>query len=78
MASKYCPKCGSIISTNGIPNFCYYGCGSLADQPVLPPFHSAAEREAVIEEAKREFEARKKIQPEAIKIEPGRLQMRLF
>lgn len=78
MASKYCPKCGNIISTNGIPNFCYYGCGSLSEQPILPPFSSAEEREAVIKKAKKEFETRKNIQPAAIEIEPGRLQMRLF
>ncbi len=36
MPSKYCPKCGKIISSNYVPNYCPWGCGSLKDQPLIP------------------------------------------
>lgn len=36
MPSKYCPHCGRIISSNNIPNYCVWGCGSLKDQPLIP------------------------------------------
>lgn len=36
MPSKWCPKCGRITSVTGSPNFCAWGCGSLADEPLLP------------------------------------------
>ena len=38
MVSKYCPKCGQITSTSFYPNYCGNGCGSLADEPVLPDY----------------------------------------
>ena len=36
MPSKYCPKCGKIVSANYIPYYCAWGCGSLKDQPLIP------------------------------------------
>lgn len=79
MASKFCPHCESIISTNGVPNFCYYGCGSLAEQPILPAFNTMEERSKIIEEAKREYKERQN-KKEALftDLGNGRLQMRLF
>lgn len=35
MPSKYCPKCERIVSSNHIPNYCAWGCGSLKDQPLI-------------------------------------------
>lgn len=80
MGSKWCPCCGKIISTNGIPNFCTQGCGSLADEPLLPPHTEwKGGYYGMIEFARKEYEKRQKEkQPEAIEIGPGRLQMRLF
>ena len=75
MVSKFCPICENIISMDGVPRFCCYGCGSLASQHILPKFNSIAEREAIIEQAKKEYKER---QAPAVEICPGRLQMRLF
>ena len=81
MASKYCPHCGTIISTSGIPNFCWNGCGSLAEQPVFPD-HSQwppGGYYELCEIAKKEYEerqAKKAVEP--LDLGNGRLQMRLF
>ena len=36
MPSKYCRKCGRIVSCNYVPNYCAWGCGSLKDEPLIP------------------------------------------
>ena len=36
MSSKYCKKCGRIVSCNNIPNYCPWGCGSLKNEPLIP------------------------------------------
>lgn len=35
MPSKYCRKCGRIVSCNYVPNYCAWGCGSLKDEPLI-------------------------------------------
>lgn len=52
MASKLCPKCGTLITTSSIPNFCYYGCGSLENVPIFPEFKTFQERCELIQKAK--------------------------
>lgn len=79
MPSKYCPHCGTIITTSEIPKFCYYGCGSLAEQPILPEFKNFEERLKIIEDAKKEYEQRKaKKEIPSLDLGNGRFQMRLF
>ena len=53
MTSKYCPACGRIVTLAGKspPNYCAWGCGSLANEPVLPEFTTWAEREQVLNDA---------------------------
>lgn len=53
MTSKYCPKCGRIVTVAGKspPNYCAWGCGSLANQPVLPEFTTWEERQKVLSDA---------------------------
>lgn len=52
MSSKFCPKCKRIISTNGIPNYCPYGCGSLNQQPLIPKDISLLEYLKLLREEK--------------------------
>lgn len=54
MSSKYCPNCDRIVTITGStpPNYCAWGCGTLANQPVLPKFATWAEREKVLQDAR--------------------------
>lgn len=74
MASKYCPKCGRVNSTNGIPKFCMWGCGSLADEPVLPGYDKMDERDKMIQQIKENYKNRLKME----EIKPGAFQIKLF
>lgn len=76
MSSKYCPKCGRVTSTNGVPNFCAWGCGSLASEPILPDYNKWDERLKVIEEIKRNYKPEPELKTEEIK--PGAFQIKLF
>lgn len=81
MPSKWCPKCGRITSVTGSPNFCAWGCGSLADEPLLPPYSEWVNGySGMVEYARRLWkEQQEKIKiPEPVDIGDGRLQMRLF
>ena len=91
MPSKYCPKCGRITSTNGYPNFCAWGCGSLEDEPLLPPYNEwpAGGYYELCKIAQQDFEKRRKLkepEPEP-EVQPilkgedigrGRIQLSLF
>lgn len=78
MSSKWCPRCGKIISTSGIPNFCTQGCGSLADEPILPPYSEWTQGyEGMVEFARALWEQKQK-QKAVDEISPDGLQMRLF
>lgn len=76
MSSKYCPKCGRVTSTNGVPNFCAWGCGSLASEPILPDYNKWDERLKFIEELKQNRNPEAKLKTEEIK--PGAFQIKLF
>lgn len=76
MSSKYCPKCGRVTSTNGVPNFCAWGCGSLSLEPILPGYDKPDERLKMIEEIKRNYKAETKLKTEEIK--HGAIQIKLF
>ena len=78
MPSKYCPKCGRVTSTNGTPNFCAWGCGSLASEPLLPNYDKWDERLKMIEEIKQNYKPEPG--PELIteEIKPGAFQIKLF
>lgn len=76
MASKYCPRCGRIASTNSIPNYCPWGCGSLKDEPILPDYKNWDERLKMIEDLKAKYEAKPLLKMEEIK--PGAFQIKLF
>lgn len=87
--SKYCPKCGRIVTCNFVPNYCAWGCGSLAEYPILPDLNHKEERQKVIEEQKRLYTAKllginvlKEQKQEKIKnkqeIEPNKFQLSLF
>lgn len=82
MTSKYCPRCGHITSTNGTPNFCIYGCGSLADEPVLPDYKDwpPGGYYEMCEIAQKQYEEREKAKqsPPGVEVEPDKIQMRLF
>lgn len=76
MTSKYCPKCGRVTSTNGMPNFCAWGCGSLANEPILPDYDKWDERLKMIEDIKRNRRPEPVLKTE--KIKPGAYQIKLF
>ena len=76
MSSKYCPKCGRVTSINGVPNFCAWGCGSLASEPILPDYGKWDERLKMIEEIKRNYKPEP--EPKMEKIESGAFQVKLF
>lgn len=76
MSSKYCPKCGRVTSTNGVPNFCAWGCGSLASEPILPDYNKWDERLKFIEELKQNRKPEAELKTEEIK--PGAFQIKLF
>lgn len=79
MSSKWCPRCGKIISTSGVPNFCTQGCGSLADEPILPPYSEWTQGyEGMVKYARVLWEEKQKQISKAVEISPNRLQMRLF
>ncbi len=80
MASKWCPVCGRIVTMSGVPRFCAWGCGSLQNEPLLPPPEEwTGGYYGMIEIARREWEKREaEKEPPSIEISPGRLQMRLF
>lgn len=75
MASKFCPKCGNLISTSGFPNFCIYGCGSLKNEPIFPEFKNFEERQKLIQQAK---EKNGLAGCPSVKNNPEVLQMKLF
>ena len=80
MPSKWCPKCGRITSVAGSLNFCAWGCGSLADEPLLPPYSEWVNGYYGMVEYARELweERQEKIKISGpVDIEDG-LQMRLF
>lgn len=82
MVSKYCPRCGRITSTSGVPNFCMWGCGSLADEPLLPDYDKwpPGGYYEMCKIAQKEYEERQKQKqpPPGVEIEPDKIQMRLF
>lgn len=76
MSSKYGPKCGRVTSTNGVPNFCAWGCGSLAAEPILPGYDKWNERLEMIEKIKQNHKTESDLKVEEIK--PGAFQIKLF
>lgn len=59
MPSKYCPICERITTTNNVPNFCAWGCGSLAEQDILPEFKNIQELKNIIAEQKQKIQNKK-------------------
>lgn len=57
MVSKWCPKCGRIVSTSRgtYPNFCPWDCGSLADEPELSPDTMYMDYYKLVEIARRKY-----------------------
>lgn len=80
MVSRYCPRCRRITSSSGNVNYCAWGCGSLKEEPILPPYsewvggYIGMIEKAHAEWEKREAEKRKMFED----IGNGRLQMKLF
>ncbi len=60
MVSKWCPKCGRIVTTSRhtYPNFCPWGCGSLADEPELPPETDHIDYYELVEIARKAWQER--------------------
>lgn len=77
MGSKYCAKCGRVTSTNGVPNYCAWGCGSLKEQILLPDYSHWEERLKVIEELKAKYKETEIIFISE-EIKPNRVQLKLF
>jgi len=77
MPSKWCPNCGRITSCNSTPNFCCWGCGSLKDEPLLPPYSEWKNgQDEIIEQARQNWEKRQK---ELLKTKnKEQVQMKLF
>ena len=59
MPSKYCKKCGRIVSCNFIPNYCPWGCGSLKDEPLIPKDVSLLEYLKKMHEQEKNIEQEK-------------------
>ena len=50
MASKWCSKCQTIVTTNTIPKFCAWCGNSLILEKTLPEFNTWIEREIIVKE----------------------------
>ncbi len=82
MPSKYCPKCGRINSSNSIPLYCMWGCGSLEQEPTLPEYENWPQGgyNEMCKIAQQEYENRNraKIWQQNTEIEFNQMQLTLF
>lgn len=48
MSSKWCKKCGKVVTTNTIPKYCAWCGNSLVREPVLPEYKTWEEQSRMI------------------------------